>query len=366
MAKKRAKKDAATISVLELEYQLAELPSSQHRSGLAGLVLMVRWLERQGTRKGICELTRVDEYGATLQIDELGLESLFNEVYAASREEQKRQQPLKNKKKEIIPYLREEQQEEPDPKTGKTKIKTLYIYPMTIPKGAFLVDYDPSANGDNGIWIKLWRDVLWGIFRGIPKTQLPFENRSQGVPTNDAAKVWNELIQPPEFAVKLPSTYFIGAQDSNAENVPFKDRARFQFLLHFWPFIAQIYKPAIINNEGGRDFVGYALAVPDVANLFWFCEELPNILRNRGTDLSGYVPRDSVIDLAVEGGLDVLRRLRERITLQQGKVATSELVLGVDILHIDKQGNSIKLLGVSRIDPEAQMIDEYTRLRRML
>ena len=38
------KKTAHTPAVLELDYQLAELPSSQHRAGLAGLVLMVRWL----------------------------------------------------------------------------------------------------------------------------------------------------------------------------------------------------------------------------------------------------------------------------------------------------------------------------------
>ena len=50
---------------LELDYNLAELPSSQHRAGLAGLVLMVKWLERDKSRKGICEIKRLDENGAT-------------------------------------------------------------------------------------------------------------------------------------------------------------------------------------------------------------------------------------------------------------------------------------------------------------
>lgn len=35
------------MSELELTYQLAELPSAQHRAGLAGLVLMVQYLHRQ-------------------------------------------------------------------------------------------------------------------------------------------------------------------------------------------------------------------------------------------------------------------------------------------------------------------------------
>ncbi len=355
------------VELLELDYQLAELPSSQHRAGLAGLVLMVKWLARQGTNKGICELTRLDALGATLKINEAGLEALFNEVYAATGEEQARPQPFKNKNKEIVPPLREEIKQETDPKSGKTKEKTVYIYPVVIPKGAFLLDLDPSANGNNGVWVKLWRDMIWNIFRGVPATRKPFEDRAEGRHSNDASDTWNDLTQPLNYSVDLPSTYYIGAQANNAENVPFKDRARFQFLLHFWPFAAQTYIPALINNEGERDFVGYALAIPDVANLEWFCEELPQALKhNRGVELSGYRPRDSVVDLAVESALDILSLLQARIATHQGAQATGDLVLGIDVVHVEKQGNVIKVLGTARLDPEASMIDEYARLRHSL
>ena len=358
------KKSVNEVEVLELDYQLAELPSSQHRAGLAGLVLMVRWLDRQSTNKGICEITRIDKHGATLRIDKQGLGALFDEVYAASKEDKaEAKQREKKTTKEVIPPLREEIIEETDPKTGKTKMKTVFIYHAVIPKGAFLIDYDPSATGDKGIWVKLWRDVLWNIFRGVPATRKPFQDRADNEPTNDAMTAWDELIQSSDTIVKLPSTYFIGAQEFNAENVPFKDRARFQFLLHFWQFVVQIYVPEVVNNEGERKFVGYALAIPDVASLEWFCEELPNILRNRNIEVSGYRPRDSVVDLAAESALDILRRLQERLTSREGELSTSDLVLGVDVIHIDKQGNNIKLLGVSRITPETQMIDEYARLR---
>ena len=46
MAKAKTKKTTEKPDVLELDYQLAELPSSQHRAGLAGLVLMVDWLKK--------------------------------------------------------------------------------------------------------------------------------------------------------------------------------------------------------------------------------------------------------------------------------------------------------------------------------
>lgn len=359
-------KRAPQVEVLELDYQLAELPSSQHRAGLAGLVLMTRWLERQGPVKGICQITRLDGLGATVQINQEGLAALFDEVYAASKEEQERSQPLKNKQKEIVPPLREETRTEVDPKSGKEKTKTVYVYPVVIPKGAFLVQLDPSATGDKGIWIKLWRDVIWTIFRGVPATRKPFEDRAEGKQTKEAAEVWTDLSQPADYPVELPSTYFIGAQAISAENVPFKDRARFQFLLHFWPYVVQLYVPSVVDNEGTRNFAGYALAIPDVADLELFCEELPAVMRGRGIELAGYRPKESIIDLAVESGLDTLKRLQERLALREGSQATSELVLGVDVVHVEKQGNNIRTRGVGRVDPELAMIDDYTRIKASL
>jgi CRISPR-associated protein Cmx8 len=360
------KKTLARIEVLDLDYNLAELPSSQHRAGLAGLVLMVQWLKRQGIPKGICDVTRLDERGATLRINQEGLAALFDEVYAASKEEQERSQPLKNRQKVIIPPLREATRTEIDPKSGKEKTKTVYIYPAVIPKGAFLVDMDPSASGDKGMWVKLWRDVIWNIFRGVPATRKPFEERANGEQTKDTADVWADLIQPSDYPIELPSTYFIGAQAVNAENVPFKDRARFQFLLHFWPYAAQVYVPAVHNNEGKTPFVGFALAIPDVANLELFCEELPQVLRARSVDAAGYRPRECVVDLAVESALDMLKRLHERLALHAGAQSTRDLVLGIDVVHVDKQGNNIKTLGVARLDPELSMLDDYTRIKGSL
>lgn len=369
MAKAKTKKTTEKPDVLELDYQLAELPSSQHRAGLAGLVLMVDWLKKlpEEKRQGICEITRLDERGATLKLNQVGLADLFNEVYAASKEEQPRDQPLKNKQKEIIPPLREETRTVTDDK-GKTKEKTSYIYEVVVPRGAFLAStsYDKSFDGKNGMWIKLWRDLVWSIFRGVPATRKPYEDRANGEPATDAADVWENLLEPSDYTVDLPSTYFIGAQAVNAENVPFKDRARFQFLLHFWQFVAQIYVPAVINNEGKRDFVGFALAIPDVSELETFCDDLPQVMRERGLELSGYRPRDCVVDLAVESALDLMRRLQERLAVKAGAASTSDLILGVDVVHLEKQGNNVRLWSSSRLDPDQPMIDAYANWRGRL
>jgi CRISPR-associated protein Cmx8 len=369
MAKATTKKPKEKPDIIELDYQLAELPSSQHRAGLAGLVLMVNWRNKLPgqRRQGIGAITRLDERGATLKLNQQGLADLFNEVYAASKEEQARDQVLKNKQKEIIPPLREETRTITDEK-GKSREKTIYIYEVVVPRGAFLANesYDKSFDGKNGMWIKLWRDLVWSIFRGVPATRKPYEDRAEGEEPTDVADAWEKLLEPSEYTVDLPSTYFIGAQAANAENVPFKDRARFQFLLHFWQFVAQIYVPAVINNEGKRDFVGYALAIPDVAELESFCDEFPQMMRERGIELSGYRPRDCIVDVAIESALDVMRRLQERLAVKEGGAITHDLILGVDVVHLEKQGNNVRLWSSSRLDPDQPMIDRYSNWRGRL
>jgi CRISPR-associated protein Cmx8 len=359
--------------VLELDYNLAELPSSQHRAGLAGLVLMVKWLGRDKSRKGTCELARLDEHGATLRIDQTGLRELFDEIYAASQEEQGEPKLRKNKSDEIVPPIREEVRQETD-KAGKIKEKKYYFYPVIIPRGAFLVEYDPSAKDGDGVWIKLWRNMIWGILRGVPTTRGPFEERAKGSFTKDTDKVWQDLQHPADFTVDLPSTYFIGAQASNAENVPFKDRARSQLLLHFWAFVAQVYVPSTLiydrkKKEGKPKDVGYAISIPDVANLKDFCDELPKVLqRDRSAAAHNYFrrrPSESVIDLAAEGALDLMSKLNQRLAAEAGNQSVSDLLLGVDVVHLEKQGNNIRLWGSARIDPTRSMIDEYARVKGM-
>lgn len=368
--KATSKGKAAAGGPMELRYTLAELPSSQHRAGLAGLVLMVRWFARQpaSRRKGICEIVTLDAKGVMLRIDPAGLASLFDLTYRATSEERAEQKPRKDKSNNEIRPLRTEVQESIDGK-GKSKSKTVYIYPAIVPDGAFLADWDKThTNSKPGLWVKLWRDMVWSILRGVPATRRPFELRATGEQTTDAADAWVEL-QYAERSVDLPSTYFLGAQAATAENVRFRDRVRFQFLLHFWPFVAQIYVPQVLNNEGKLQNVGYAIAIPDVADLESFCEDLKEALLNRSEDdnaLAGYCPRGALIDLSIEGGLDLFVRLRQQIKRREGERATGDLVLGVDVFHMEKDGNNIRIRGIGRVDPDESMIDDYARVHGLL
>jgi CRISPR-associated protein Cmx8 len=384
----KTKVKSPVIEVLSLDYKLAELPSSQHRAGLAGLALIYRWLERDPNFQdklengAVCKVTQKSE-GATLEINQAGLEILFDEIYAATPELTRENKIRLNKKKEEIQpaeILEEDvidkntSQPKIDKKTGEVQKKITYCYPVAIPKGSFLADtqYDKSSDGKNGLWIKLWRDVVWSILRGVPATRKPFESRAEGEYKEDAANVWQELIQP-ETIVDLPSTYFLGVQAYNAETVPFKDRARNQFLLHFWLFASQIYVPQTIKIERDkelkqvvekREFVGYAIAIPDVSNLEDFCDCFLWMLEARGFKPSGYRPHDAVIDIPVESALDLMNRLSDRLTVSAGKQDDiSSTILGIDVIHTEKQGNNVRILSSTRIAPDKYKLGRYKQIK---
>lgn len=360
---KRARAGGTSVQTLTLDYSLAELPSAQHRAGLAGLVLMVQWLEQQRSTKGTCKLARLDEYGATLELDREGLGCLLDETYAAREEETEERRPRKKKSGEEVPPKRVEERIEKD-KNGKEVKKLLYVYSTVVPKAPMLESLDRTTDG---LWIKLWRDMMWSVVRGVPTTREPFEVRARGERAKDVDEIWNALVKPLDYSIDLPSTYYLGAQAQTGDNVPFRDRARYQFLLHFWPYAAQIYVPAVVDvQENKRTFVGYALAIPDVGLLKSFCEELRNLLAEREDDRDGYRPKGAVVDVAVESALDFARRLRERISRREGERATADMLLGVEVVHAEKEGNNVRVRSVSRLEPENAMIDEYLILRKTL
>jgi len=369
-AKGKTKAKAASDAPLEpltLEWTLAELPSSQHRAGLAGLVLCVRYLHRLKDWDGTCEID-VRTTGATLRIDEAGLKALFDVVYAASMEDQEVAAKWKNKKKETIEPLREEDRTELDPKTKKEKKKKIFIYERVVPAGGPLVELDPTREGRNGLWIKLWRDFIWNIMRGVPAQREPFESRANRVtpsePTDPGAVIAS--LRAGDERVDLPSTYFLGAQAKTGDDVPFFDRARFQFLLHFWPFAASVYVPVVEDRDGKPGFMGYAVSIPDVVDLFTFCEAWPEVLRARAIEKFGYVPRGAVVALPSESGLSLLETLRHRLTKVDASPQLADVVVGADVIHVQKQGNSVKLLGLTRVEPELDMVNEYARLQPLL
>lgn len=347
---------------VQLTWSLDELPSSQHKTGLAGLVLMLRWLSRK-PKRGVLRLVKVDSSSATVELDLEGLAWLLDETYAAEMVEVERDVPWKG-----TPYLRIVEREVVDPKkvdkkTGKPIVKQQkkYVYRVVQPQGALAADSDPQ--GLDGPWIKLWRDFVWGVLRAVPATRAPYNARAEGEESDDAEDAWLALTRATPKSVELPSTYFVGAQAATAENVAFRDRERFQFLLHFWPFAVGLAVPMTVDRDGKSQFVGHVLSFSDVADLEAFCDEYTHVLDHRGREMLAYLPKQVVLDLPAEAGLQFLSALRARLQAAEGKKATRDLVLGVDVFHLEREGNNVRTRSTIRIEPSDVLQDEYERIR---
>jgi CRISPR-associated protein Cmx8 len=303
--------------VLQFRWSLHDLPSSQHRAGLAGLALSVGFLARNPDRQGVCKLEHLDDDGLTLACDREGMQSLFDDIYAATLEETASKSKWAGSDPKRVDEIEIE-----DEKTGKVKTEKRFVYDRVVPTGPLQRDWDMAPPGSPKLWLKLWQDMVWSTLRGVPATREPFNARAEALECDDGRAAWDELAVRPESTVELPSTYALGAQAKSAENVAFADIARFRFLLHFWPIVAAIYVPALLQRDGKREFVGYALAIPDVAVLTDFVAAWEQVARQRGCEAAGYVPRDAVIDLAAEAGLDVVRRSNSVVSAMQGAAQT--------------------------------------------
>jgi len=347
----------ADPTTVYLSYTLAELPTSQHRAGLVGLIMLLQDLEKSDCSNTLVK--QLTETGAQIALNEDDLKILLDEVYAASEELQGREAPFKG-----VEPTKVEELEVIDPKnSNKTKLKKLYFYPQIVPKGAFLDRYDQSQNK---VWIKLWRDLVWQIMRGVPATRRPYEDRALGKDCPDVKTIWKQISREGEKSIELASTYFIGAQAANAERVSFKDQGRFQFLLHFWIFATQIYIPQSIDRDGKRVYDGFCLAVPDVSMLKSFCDDYRLVLRRTAEDNSRYRPKDAIIEIPEEAGLDTIRRLTQVIKASSAKLETRKLLFGIDIFHMARDGNNVRLLYSGRVEPERERDRDFAQIKELL
>lgn len=363
MAKKNRKTEAPS-GPLSIRYELANLPSSQHRAGLAGLVIATRYLERT-SYAGVCRVEDVTAGGCTFVVDVDGMRALFDAVYAATTEETKSPTVRKKKNGDVDPPIREQNERTTDPKTKKEKEKTVYFYPAVVPGLPIVRDLDPCATDAAPLWTKLLRDMMWNILRGVPATREPFDARAEKRATHDGEGAFEQLRNELR-SVELPSTYYLGAMAKSAEDVPFFDRGANQFLLHFWPLCASVYVPQIETRDGVEFSRGFAIAVPDVADLDLFASELPTALRERSTEVAAYRPRAAVVSLPEEAALAAMEVLWSRLSRSEGRRRTADLVTGYDVVFAEKQGNSVKLLAVARVDADDTLIDDYAVARAEL
>jgi len=255
---------------------------------------------------------------------------------------------------------------------NREKLEKRFVYDAVQAKGAFLKVFLPD---DNGIWVKLWRDMLWNTIRSKPLSRNVYEKRADGHPGTVGGDIWKDLTASAKERLKgrlrtksYGSSICIGAQDENAEKTPFIGVPEENLLLHFWPVAASIYAPKRLkidrDPERGllakREDAGYVVVVPEPADLKYFVTDSVRHLRSLDVKATGYRPTAALIDVPAEGGMEYLYHLAKGKALA-GETGNS--LVAIELYHLEKKGKNVRMLTCERIISSPDAIARYETLR---
>ena len=357
----KSSKTAAPPATVTVTYDLFDLPTAQHKAGLAGLLLQIGHMKGRIPKPPTPSIIVQTATSATIEFTADTMQSLMDNLYDAEMVRVKVRSKWSNAK-----LLSEEYVEERD-KDGKKKKIKLFTYEVCQPQGHFLRQHLPATEGDKG-WHKLWRDMLWAIPRGNPQSRQPFEQRAESPkkPCKEGAAAWQDLLRVQKarktngfYTNQVAGSLWLGAQAVNAENVPFEGRAEQTLLLHFWPLTALVYVPDVVHADGESEFVGYVLAIPEVADLAAFVEQFPKMLVGLGKDSNRFRPAEAVIDLPAQGALSFLEHLARLSADKTAAMEISTAIASVEFMHLVKVGNNIKSVAAGRLAPRPHLLERY-------
>ena len=363
---------------LTLEYNLFDLPTAQHKAGLAGLLVMIESLRFR--KIPTLPIVEFKPNSVNLSFSEDSLKTVFDDLYDVEPFEVKLKK-LKTKKengKEIEVSPKHTEVVTTQPKGRKKKEQTYYIYDDFVPKGAFLQTFFSDGNGK---WVKLWRDTLWNILRVKPASKGVYEERApdkdgKQKSSSKAKKFWEEILKAYNAHKKgqtktdsLSSSIVLGMESQNAEKVPFKGAIEDNFLLNFWHIVSLIFVPRELKIERSEDKIsinrskelGFVFVIPEPSNLQDFVEEVIQVIRSLPTEVIGYRPKKALIDLYQEGGLEFLYWFtRNKIDNTGGFLLNLQ---AIEIFHLEKQSDSARQLSSEQILKSSDKISEDRLLR---
>jgi CRISPR-associated protein Cmx8 len=361
-----ARTSPITLDAVTFRYDLHELPTAQHKAGLAGLLLQIDSMNERlaaGALPGEVEAPVVEEVSAgsaRVRFTAKSTQDLLDDLYGAEIVEVRRTIRRKGgppKREEPIP----------NPRPGGPKRR--FYYDDVQPFGAFLRRFTDDGKEH---WHKLWRDMLWAIPRGSPPTRGPYNQRARGESTTEGPTTWRALVSHHQAVtrgavqrVKIAGPDMLGAQATDAECVPFEDRADHGLLLQFWPLTVRVFVPEIIDADGDSKIPPneYVLAVPEVSDLVAFNRAYARLLGELTPQRRGYRPAESIISLPAQGSLEFIRQLAD---LAQRRVITERpgrYIAAVEYFHMAKPGKTVKVTARGRVPPRDTLLERYAGIR---
>lgn len=356
---------ASDSSVL-VPWSLPDLPTAQHKAGLAGLFVYVS--EMPGFIADQDAPLPVIEFASPLELSvrftQASLTTLMDSVYAGEKHLVESRTKWSGRAPDEEKTVMENGQK-----------RQVFVYELDRPR-AELISHWLGGDGENS-WVALWRETVRGVLRAGGNTEKIYTFTAKGEsPTEksgDLNKLWSGLIaagKKSRGAVKpVPTSMFIGAETESAERVGFKGEVHHNLLLHFWPFVSPFFVPEAVQRKSGqwkKVDRGYVMAVPEVADLQEFGELIGTYWRRRqgsDDDRTRRHPRGALIDTAVEGGMAFLHSLAID---QLEKMDHGDFFLPVpqvELYHLEKRGNNVRTLAAETVRLSIGILLEFDRIR---
>ncbi len=389
--------NTSDISSVRITYDLYDLPTAQHKAGLAGLLLQIRSMSNRNADLPVPNVEWDNEFPetrVTLEFTAETVQSLFDDLYDATLDEGPvREKPFTKGKTKLVrrqSYIKTD-------KKGNEKTVEGYVYLELAPSLATLTHFLPKE----GEWVKLWRDLIWQIIREGKKKAPYIKRASKKAELRDAAaadesgdsdsdstsdddketsrgdgSTWDDLIKFTKKGAsaqgKLSGALLLGAMEKNAESLTLLGRIDQNLLLHFWPLAVMVFVPLFLDSDG-ETHIGrrskkdsdphFCLAVPEVSNLSQFVEDFPRMLQQLGSEKAAFRPRESLIDMPAEGAFAFIEHLA---VLAPGTMADSGVrwaINSIDYFHLTKAGNNVKFLTSGRVVPKPHLVEKYQGIR---
>jgi CRISPR-associated protein Cmx8 len=363
MAKKIDK--SAVPKSIDVRYDLRDLQSAQHKAGLAGLILQIENMRERrdaGQLPSDSEIPEVVERtasSAVIQFTERSAQNLFDDLYAAETVE-------------ILSKTKwqgaTEKRQQPNTIPGPNEPKRWFVYDSVQPTGHFLRNF---TEGDKEPWHRLWREMIYAVPRNKPTTRQAFKSRAEKQPTREGSEAWKALVSGEkakangtQALTELAGSLMLAVQAVTAEAVPFEDRVERQLLLHFWILTARVFVPQRVDADGNSEFVGYALAIPEVGNLDKFCKRYKELLAKLDAKKNRHRPAQAVVALPEQGPLEFLYNLDRLVVDRVLAERPASYVAGIEYFHMVVAGNNVKLKAHGRVPVEDGLIENYAEIRR--
>ncbi|MGE3818120.1 MAG: type I-MYXAN CRISPR-associated protein Cmx8 [Isosphaeraceae bacterium] len=387
-------------------FDLRDLPTAQHRAGLAGLILQIDSMGPDGNRRPentIPVIESITRTSATVVFTKDSTQGVFDDLYEAKYAEVVVANKWPGK---VEPKPGEFFVERKDPKTGESKRTQGFAYDVVVPQAPCLSRH-LQENAEP--WLELWRRMVWEILRGgnNVRSRAPFAARAENKPTGEGATAWAQLIDLESNrtlsrfpTASISGALMLGAQAVNAEAVPFTGRVDHNLLLHFWQVAVITFVPQVVNKKDAKvERVGYVLAIPDVSDLIEFRVQFPEILGKLKAEKTGRTPPAAKIDLPDQACLEVIRMARgtpgrekpsdgteaikgrkhrvagrgggdradrrvgqPALAAEKGGRAFGSAVRAVESYHMVKVGNNVKLLSFGRVADRPYLVEDYTNI----